>query len=52
MAQIAEAPMNYISNTVKAVREKIGIRDNLIRLSVGIENVDYLIDDLETAFQS
>jgi cystathionine gamma-lyase len=36
----------------KAVREKIGIKDNLIRLSVGIENVDDLIDDLENAFQS
>jgi cystathionine gamma-lyase len=36
----------------KAVREKIGIKDNLIRLSVGIENVEDLIDDLENAFQS
>ena len=36
----------------KPVREKIGIKDNLIRLSVGIENVDDLIEDLETAFQS
>lgn len=36
----------------KAVREKIGIKDNLIRLSVGIENVNDLIDDLEAAFQS
>jgi cystathionine gamma-lyase len=36
----------------KAIREKIGIKDNLIRLSVGIENVDDLIEDLEIAFQS
>lgn len=36
----------------KAIREKIGIKDNLIRLSVGVENVDDLIEDLETAFQS
>lgn len=36
----------------KKVRESIGLTDNLIRLSVGIENVDDLIDDLETAFKS
>ena len=36
----------------KPVREKLGITDNLIRLSVGIENVDDLIDDLELAFSS
>jgi cystathionine gamma-lyase len=35
----------------KVVREKIGIKDNLIRLSVGIENVNDLIEDLEIAFQ-
>ena len=34
----------------KPVREKIGLTDNLIRLSVGIENVTDLIDDLEAAF--
>jgi len=34
----------------KKIREKIGIHDNLIRLSVGIENIDDLIEDLETAF--
>lgn len=32
------------------VREKLGIHDNLIRLSVGIEDVDDLIQDLENAF--
>ena len=31
-------------------REKIGISDNLIRLSVGIESTDDLIDDLNQAF--
>lgn len=31
------------------VREKIGISDELIRVSVGIENVDDLIDDLKQA---
>jgi len=31
-------------------REKMGVNDRLIRLSVGIENVDDLIADLEQAF--
>lgn len=36
----------------KKVREELGIHDNLIRLSVGIENVEDLIKDLEIAFKS
>lgn len=36
----------------KAIREELGIHDNLIRLSVGIENCDDLIVDLENAFKS
>jgi cystathionine gamma-lyase len=36
----------------KKVRESIGLTDNLIRLSVGIENVQDLIDDLENAFRA
>jgi cystathionine gamma-lyase len=36
----------------KELREKLGIFDNLIRLSVGIEDCDDLIEDLETAFRS
>jgi cystathionine gamma-lyase len=36
----------------KPVREKLGITDNLIRLSVGIENVDDLIEDLELGFSA
>lgn len=35
----------------KAVREGLGIYDNLIRLSVGIEDSTDLINDLETAFK-
>lgn len=35
----------------KAEREKIGIADSLIRLSVGIEDVDDLIADLEQALK-
>lgn len=34
----------------KEVREQLGIYDNLIRLSVGIEDCDDLIADLEKAF--
>ncbi|MCF6149441.1 MAG: cystathionine gamma-synthase [Candidatus Kuenenia sp.] len=34
----------------KETREKIGITDELIRISVGIENVDDLIADLDQAF--
>jgi len=33
------------------IREKIGIRDSLIRISVGIENIDDLIEDLDQAFE-
>jgi len=36
----------------KKVRESIGLTDNLIRLSVGIENVNDLIDDLDKAFSA
>ncbi len=36
----------------KKVRESIGLTDNLIRLSVGIEHVQDLIDDLEEAFKT
>jgi len=32
-------------------REKAGITDELIRLSVGLESVDDLIDDLEEALK-
>jgi cystathionine gamma-lyase len=35
----------------QAVREQLGIFDNLIRLSVGIEDGDDLIEDLEKALQ-
>ncbi len=35
----------------KKVREEIGLTDNLIRLSVGIENLEDLIADLESAFK-
>ena len=31
-------------------RKKTGVTDSLIRLSVGIEDIDDLIDDLKNAF--
>ena len=33
-------------------RERMGIRDNLVRLSVGIEAAEDIIGDLETALGS
>jgi cystathionine beta-lyase len=33
----------------KEERDKIGVVDSLIRLSVGIEDIDDLIDDLKQA---
>ncbi len=35
----------------KQQREDIGLADTLIRLSIGIENIDDLLEDLEKAFQ-
>jgi methionine-gamma-lyase len=39
------------SATPKAEREKAGITDNIIRLSVGIENIEDLIEDLANALK-
>jgi len=36
----------------KDEREKIGIKDTLIRISVGLEDIDDLIEDLDRAFDS
>ena len=33
------------------IREKVGIVDNLIRLSIGIENIEDLIKDIENALK-
>lgn len=33
----------------KAEREKVGVTDNLLRLSVGVEDIDDLLDDLKHA---
>lgn len=49
---LAELPavMTHISVPPED-RAKLGISDNLIRISVGIEHVDDLIEDLERALQ-
>lgn len=39
------------SATPKAEREKAGITDNINRLSVGIENIEDLIEDLDNALK-
>jgi cystathionine beta-lyase/cystathionine gamma-synthase len=36
----------------RAMREEMGLTDGLVRLSVGIEDVDDLLDDLERALQA
>lgn len=35
----------------KHLREQLGIFDSSVRLSVGLENIDDLVDDLEQALQ-
>ena len=50
VASLAEQPatMSHASMP-KEFRDKIGIKDELIRLSVGLENIDDLISDLNQA---
>jgi cystathionine beta-lyase/cystathionine gamma-synthase len=52
VASLAEHPatMSHASMP-KAYREKIGITDGLIRLSVGLENIDDLVEDLRQALR-
>jgi cystathionine gamma-lyase/cystathionine beta-lyase len=35
----------------KDAREKVGVVDNLLRFSVGVEDVDDLLDDLKQALK-
>ena len=53
VASLAEQPatMSHASMP-KEFREKIGIKDELIRLSVGLEDIDDLIGDLSQALES
>ncbi len=49
---LAEIPSVMTHASVpKEKREKVGIKDSLIRLSVGIEESDDLVEDLESAFR-
>jgi len=52
VASLAEHPatMSHASMP-KDYREKVGITDELVRLSVGLENIDDLIDDLRQALR-
>ena len=52
VASLAEHPatMSHASMP-RDYREKVGITDELIRLSVGLENIDDLIDDLRQALE-
>jgi len=45
------ASMTHVSMGAEA-RTKAGVTDNLLRLSVGIEHIDDLVDDLENAFDA
>ena len=45
------ASMTHLTMGQEA-REKAGISEGLVRLSVGIENVDDIINDLENAFKA
>lgn len=53
VASLAEHPatMSHASMPQKH-REEAGITDDLVRLSIGLENVDDLIDDLRQALES
>ncbi len=45
-------PVTQTHNSIpKVIREKVGVNDKLLRLSVGIENADELIADLEQALK-
>ena len=49
---LVEHPANMSHASMpKDFRERIGIIDSLIRLSMGLENIDDLIEDLEQALQ-
>jgi len=50
VASLAEHPATMSHDSMsRDCRRKVGISDGLIRLSVGLENVDDLIEDLEQA---
>lgn len=44
--------LSAASKMPKEIREELGITENLLRLSVGLENIDDLIEDLDNALKS
>lgn len=48
-AAIEKSPRPSHTSIPFEVRQKVGITDGLIRLSIGIENIDDLIADLDQA---
>lgn len=50
---LAQHPASMTHSTyTREERLKYGISDGLIRLSIGLENVDELIDDIRQAIES
>jgi cystathionine beta-lyase/cystathionine gamma-synthase len=50
---LVSMPLNSSHAAVPAVeRARLGIKDNLVRLSVGIEDVQDIADDLDQALRS
>jgi cystathionine beta-lyase/cystathionine gamma-synthase len=49
-SEVSYPPMSSHRNLTIAERQNTGITDGCIRLSVGIENVADIIDDLDQAF--
>ena len=45
-------PLKIRKRPKEEIREKVGITDNLIRLSTGIEHIDDLLADLEQAIEA
>jgi cystathionine beta-lyase/cystathionine gamma-synthase len=53
VTSLAEHPVTMSHDSMAVdYRRKVGITDELIRLSVGLENIDDLIEDLEQALSS
>jgi cystathionine gamma-lyase/cystathionine beta-lyase len=53
VASLAEHPATMTHASMpKEHREKVGITDGIVRLSIGLENIDDLIEDLEQALNA
>lgn len=52
MESLVSHPVAMTHASIPAdIRRKVGIVDNLIRLSVGIENVEDLLEDINRAIE-